>query len=197
MSNQQRVARVGVPNHLIYFVHPGRVQIDHGTKVVVVAIAGTDPQADPSLVGAHQPGIVRPAQTHEYVVVGLADGDLILKIELSGLLAAQRHRHERSGLVGVVLVHGTDHGPPGRVVAGKKVNVVQPHRRPFHFRRPAARGRIHRHQQGLGVDGNWRRCSNYDEERQQESAHASRVSHLEDHLPFHIVTRGRRIVHGQ
>ena len=47
-------------------------------------------------------------------LLALADGDLVLEIELSGLRPAQRHGDERSEVVGVVVVDRTDHCPTRR-----------------------------------------------------------------------------------
>ena len=97
---------------------------------------------------------VRAAQADQDVVPGLADREAILEIELPGFLPAQRYRGERPEIVGVVVVDRRRHGPAGRIVARKKIDVVQHHRRLFDLRRPAAGRWVDRDHQVPGVDSN-------------------------------------------
>ena len=177
MPHQQAVARVAVPDHMIHRVCLGHDQVDHRQKLVVIAVAGLGPQGNPLIGRAsqarvvrreviHAPqghvlaGLVRPSQADKNVVTGLAGGDPILEIELSGLLSKQRDRGERSEVTRVVVVDGGRYGPTRGVVTGQKMDIVQPHRRPFDFRRPAAGRGVDRDQKvlGVGLDGRCRPC---------------------------------------
>ena len=169
MAHQQAVVRVRGLHHVIHRVGLGRDQVDHVPKLVVIAIPGLRPQRDPFVVRAAQPrvgrhkvvhvvdidrlaGLIRAAQADENIVPCLADRDLVLEIELSGFGPAQRRRDELSEVARVVLVDRAGDFPTRWVVPRQKVDVVQPHRRPFDFRRPAARACVDGNQQVLGVD---------------------------------------------
>ena len=71
--------------------------------------------------------VVRAAQAHQDVVVGLAGRDLIFEIELPGLVPMQRHGDERPEIAGIVPVDGAGYGPARGIVAGKEVDVVDLH----------------------------------------------------------------------
>ncbi len=144
VAHQEAVARVRVPHHLVHFVHLRRSHFLHRQQLVIKAIARLRSQADPFVRSAAEPRIAANEIIHVFQLGGFpvalvrprltrmsppvfGDRNPILEIQFARLSSAQRHRNKRPELVVVILVDGTRHRPPGRIVVGQKVHVIQSH----------------------------------------------------------------------